>query len=104
MTDDTKQLYGCSECGHIRPEHEIDGNPVFEACHECGASGNHKGYYLVWTCPNCDRQYIGSRPTAGAGGVRGCNRCFTTVPETHLRDAIERDDASLLERFLPPDT
>lgn len=98
---DSVDLYGCTECGHRATDDEMDGRAVFEDCHECGAGGNNRGYYRVWSCPNCQREYIGCRPTAYAGGVEGCNRCFISVPENHLRDAVESGDASKLEKFVP---
>lgn len=105
MTDSEKSgRYRCTECGHTTTPDEMDSKPVFEDCHECGANGNHKGYYPVWECPNCNREYVGSRPSASSGGVRGCNRCFTSIPINRLREAIEEGDASRLERYLPTDS
>lgn len=99
----TDTTYRCSECGHETTEEQMERKATFEPCHECGAKGNHKGYYSVWYCPNCETGYAGTRPTAGNGGVRGCNQCFTSVPENHLREAIETGDVEQLEKFLPSD-
>lgn len=91
----------CSECGHETTADELENRPRGEECHECGAHGNHIGYFPVWYCPNCSTGYGGSLPTAGNGGVSGYYRCFIPVPENYLREAIESGDASDLERFLP---
>lgn len=91
----------CSECGHETTADELENRPRGEECHECGAHGNHKGYFPVWYCPNCSTGYAGSCPTIGNGGVEGCNRCFVSVPENYLRAAVQSGDASFLERFLP---
>lgn len=99
--DSEDDVYRCTECGHEATAEEIDGKPKFTDCHECGANGNHRGYYPVWFCPNCGRGYAGSRPTAGNGGVRGCNRCFIGVPINHLRESVEEGNAEDLRRFLP---
>lgn len=102
MTDE-ETTYRCTECGHETTESEMDERPAFETCHECGASGNNRGYYSVWYCPNCETGYAGSRPVLGKAGVEGCNRCFTSVPENHLRGAIESGEVEELRKFLPSD-
>ena len=104
MSDEkTDSTYHCSECGHITTKEEMEKKPVFESCHDCGARGSHKGYFKVWHCPNCETGYAGSRPTARSADLKGCNRCFVSLPENHLREAIKSGDVSKLERFLPSD-
>lgn len=94
--DDPEYHYECDTCGATQNDPPGPGHE----CPECGATGQ-RGMWSAWNCPNCGSVFVGSRPSAGSGGVKGCNRCFIGVPEDHLRDAIESGDVASLERFLP---